>query len=107
VLQERPGEARFGLEDSRTAAIETFDDICWNDAMPGIKPGQFLSAGTLSSIGFTEPFSVSDARKHDQWSDDRRVNIASVSSARWAYMLLRQPVMVAVHADEMLAENRP
>ena len=36
VLQERPGEARFGLEVSRTAPIETFDDVSWNDAMPGI-----------------------------------------------------------------------
>ena len=107
VLQERPGEARFGLEDSRTTPIEAFDDVCWNDAVPGIKPGQFLSAGALSSVAFTEPSSVTDPPKHDQWNDDRRVDTASVSSARWAYMLLRQPVMVAVHADEMLAENRP
>jgi len=26
-----------------------------------------------------------------------------VSSARWAYLLFRAPVLVAVHADEMLA----
>jgi hypothetical protein len=107
VLQERPGEARFGLELSRETAIETFDDVTWTDAMPGIKPGQFLAAGALSSVGFTEPSSITDPPKHDQWNDDRRVNTAALSSARWAYMLLRQPVMVAVHADEMLAENRP
>ncbi len=106
VLQERPGEARFGLEVSPNPPIETFDDVCWNDAMPGIKPGQFLAAGALSSVGFTEPSSVTDPPKHDQWNDDRRVNPASVSSARWAYVLLRQPVMVAIHADEMLAQNR-
>jgi hypothetical protein len=105
VLQERPGEARFGLEVSRTAPIETFDDVCWNDAMPGLKPGQFLSAGALSSVGLTEPSSVTDPPKHDQWADDRKVDLAGVSSARWAYVLLRQPVMVAVHADEMLAQN--
>jgi hypothetical protein len=105
VLQERPGEARFGLEVARTAPIETFDDVCWTDAMPGITPGQFLSAGALSNVGFTEPSAVSDPPKHDQWIDDKRVDPASVSSARWAYMLLRQPVMVAVHASEMLAQN--
>ena len=107
VLQERPGEARFGLEVSRTTPIETFDDVCWNDAMPGINPGQFLSAGALSTVGFTEPSSVTDPPKHDQWKDDTSVDAAGVSSARWAYVLLRQPVMVAVHADEMLAQNRP
>jgi hypothetical protein len=105
VLQERPGEARFGLEVGPITPIETFDDVSWNDAVPGIKPGQFLAAGALGNVGFTEPSSVTDPPKHDQWKDDRRVDPADISSARWAYMLLRQPVMVAVHADEMLRRN--
>jgi hypothetical protein len=107
VLQERPGEARFGLEVSRTAAIETFDDLAWGDAMPGATPGQFLPASALASVVLNEPNGVTDPDKHDQWSDDKKVDPASISSARWAYVLFRQPVMVAVHADEMLAENRP
>jgi hypothetical protein len=105
ALQERPGEARFGLEVSPIASIETFDDVCWNDAMPGITPGQFLAAGALSSVPLTPPPGT-DPPKVDQWNDDKRVNPASVSSARWAYMLLRQPVMVAIHASEMLAQSR-
>jgi hypothetical protein len=107
VLQERPGEARFGLEVSPTT-IETFDDVSWPDALPGITPGQFLPASALAAVVLQQPDAVSDPDKHDQWVDDEMiVNSAAVSSARWAYMLLRQPVMVAVHADEMLAENRP
>ena len=31
---------------------------------------------------------VSDPDKHDQWSDDEKVDPATVSSARWAYVLL-------------------
>jgi hypothetical protein len=107
VLQERPGEARFGLELSRSAPIETFDDVTWNDAIPGIAVGQFLSASTLASVPLAEPSAVADPDKHDQWSDDEKVDPAAISSARWAYVLFRQPVMVAVHADEMLAQNRP
>jgi hypothetical protein len=106
VLQERPGEARFGLEVSPTT-VETFDDLSWPDAVPGITPGQFLPAAALSSVTLKEPDQTSDPDKHDQWADDEKVEPASVSSARWAYVLFRQPVMVAVHADEMLAENRP
>ena len=107
VLQERPGEARFGLELSRTTPIETFDDVTWNDASAGIAAGQFLAASTLSSVSLTEPSAVADPDKHDQWSDDEKVDPAAVSSARWAYVLFRQPVMVAVHADEMLTDTRP
>jgi hypothetical protein len=107
VLQERPGEARFGLEVSPTT-IETFDDVSWPDAVPGGKPGQFLPASALGAVTLQEPNQTSDPDKHDQWTNDQMiVTSAAVSSARWAYMLLRQPVMVAVHADEMLAENRP
>ena len=107
VLQERPGEARFGLEVAPQQHIETFDDLSWRDAMPAIKAGQFLAAGALSAVSFTEPNSTTDPPKHDQWNDDRRVNPAAVSSARWAYVLMRQPVMVAIHASEMLAQNGP
>ena len=107
VLQERPGEARFGLEVSRDAPIETFDDVTWADAVPGGQPGQFLPASALPSVVLTQPSDVTDPDKYDQWSDDEQVDGASASSARWAYVLFRQPVMVAVHADEMLAENRP
>lgn len=105
VLQERPGEARFGLEVSRTLPIETFDDVAWPDAMPGALPGQFLPASALASVGLTEPTAATDPDKHDQWSDDEKVDPASISSARWAYVLFRQPVMVAVHADEMLSRT--
>jgi hypothetical protein len=107
VLQERPGEARFGLELSRTTPIETFDDVTWDDAVPGISPGKFLAATALGGVSLVEPSAISDSDKHDQWNDDLKVDPATVSSARWAYMLFRQPVMVAVHADQMLAQDRP
>ena len=40
--------------------------------------------------------------KQSQRDDDEQVDAAPISSARWAYLLFRAPVMVAVHADEML-----
>jgi hypothetical protein len=104
VLQERPGEARFGLELTRGGAANAFDDLTWDDAMPGGKPGDFLQAGSLANVPLLPP---SEADKLVQYNDDKKVNLAAVSSARWAYLLFRQPIMVAVHADEMLAENRP
>ena len=106
VLEERPGEARFGLELTPATPIETFDDLCWNDAKTGIAPGQFLPAGSLGAVGLSAP-PATDKPKLDQYNDDERVDPASASSARWAYLLLRQPVMVAIHADEMLNTDRP
>jgi hypothetical protein len=85
-----------------------FDELTWGDAAPAVAPGQSLRAASFASVALTSPGSApSDADKLAQYNDDRKVNATNVSSARWAYLLFRQPVMVAVHADEMLAENRP
>jgi hypothetical protein len=109
VLQERPGEARFGLELTREGNdIYVFDEVTWNDALLGIKPGQFLPANSLITVPLTSPGNApADQDRLAQFNDDSKVDPAAVSSARWAYLLFRQPVMVAIHADEMLAENRP
>jgi hypothetical protein len=98
VIKQRPGEPRFGLEISRDGPITLFDQITWDDA--GVAAGGFLGAGALAPAplvhaGATDP-------DLDQNSDDLVVNAAASSSARWAYLLFRAPVMVAVHADELL-----
>jgi hypothetical protein len=105
VLKERPGEPRFGLELSQTGAAEVFDELAWD---AGIAPGQFLSANSFGNVPLTSP--PIDSEDHDkllQFGDDEKVNAAAVSSARWAYLLFRQPIMVAVHADQMLRKDRP
>jgi hypothetical protein len=102
VIKERPGEPRFGLELSRSGPLKVFDQLTWDDALPGGHAGQFLSAGSLASVALV---TVSDPNDPEiqQNADDRTVAAAAASSARWAYLLFRAPVLVAVHADEMLA----
>ena len=109
VLQERPGEARFGLELTReSSAIHMFDELTWDDAMPAVAPGQYLSASSFANVALTSPSTaLADADRLAQYKDDKKVNGASASSARWADLLFRQPVMVAIHGDEMLRKDRP
>jgi hypothetical protein len=100
VIKQRPGEPRFGLELTRTGALEVMNELTWDDPVPKVGIGQFLQANTLTSISLSMPPAVDD--KQDEWKDDEKVQIAQTSAARWAYLLFRAPVMVAVHADEML-----
>ncbi len=100
VIQERSGEPRFGLETTRTGPLTVFDRLTWDDALPGGAPGAFLHAGSLASVALVTP-APSDP-EFDQNANDRVVAAAAPSSARWANLLYRAPVMVAVHADEML-----
>jgi hypothetical protein len=103
VLKERPGEPRFGLDVSRPPGepIVTVNDVAWSDT--GVSPGGHLSAGALSPISLTAPSKArDDLEKKPQYDDDRTVVPAPVSAARWAYLLYQSPVMVAVHAAELL-----
>jgi hypothetical protein len=103
VLQERPGEARFGLAVSRNGAAQTLDEVTWDDVVPATPVGQSLPASSLANIGLGAP----DPAHQTQHNDDKKIATAQVSAARWAYLLFRPPVMVAIHGDQMLAQNRP
>jgi hypothetical protein len=102
VIKQRPGEPRFGLELTRDANPEVLDEVTWDDAMPGGKPGRFISAAGLANVGLTHPPAGDPEGKLPQYDDDEKANAAAASAARWAYLLFRPPVMVAIHADEML-----
>ena len=105
VIKERPGEPRFGLELSRTGPPD------------GVRPAHLgrRAAGRRSRASSCRPAaspsvgarrrlrSERSGARTQQHMTTRRSTRAAPSSARWAYLLFRAPVMVAVHADEMLA----
>ena len=101
VIKERPGEPRFGLELTRTGNPEIFGELTWDDAMQGTA-GTFLPAGSLANVTLAPVPLPDDENKQPQHDEDAQVNAATVSAARWAYLLLRAPAMVAVHAAQML-----
>lgn len=91
IIQQLPGEPRFGMDitfspdDDPTTPL-TWNDLAWTQFAGGIPfvdttvpPSSFVPAGPGESIG--------------QWGDD---------SARMASILFQTPVMIAVHAKEML-----
>ena len=101
VIKQRPGQPRFGLETSRPGLLDVFDELTWEDALPGAAAGAFLPAASLAPVTLAEP-SPPEADRQQQHDDDEQADPAAVSSARWAYLLFRAPVLVAVHADQML-----
>jgi len=99
IIKQRPGEPRFGLELQPTLPTTIFDQLSW-DAAPA-SGGAFLPAGAFAPAALS-PASPANP-DIDQHNDDVVVNTASPSAARWAYLLFRAPVLVAVHADELLS----
>jgi hypothetical protein len=103
VIKQRPGEPRFGLELSRTGALDVFDELTWNDAIPAAPAGSFLPAASLQAVALAAP--PDEPGRQQQHEDDEQVDPAANSSARWAYLLFRAPILVAVHGAQMLGQG--
>ena len=94
IVQERPGEPRFGLDISPEDEGDTFDNIGeWNDlAWPMVEPDAagFLRLDRLPAL--RKPPKAGAAEEYT-WGRN---------SAHTAAILLQLPFMVAVHATDMI-----
>ena len=105
VIKERAGEPRFGLDIDKQATKTTWNDLAWPDVQPGA-PGSFIPAKALNpAVTLADPGDdVPDTE--EQHIEDMAIRWdANLSAADAAYILFQAPVMVAIHADEMLAKT--
>ena len=105
VIKERAGEPRFGLDIDKQATKTTWNDLAWPDVQPGAA-GTFIQAKALNpAVTLADPGDdVPDTK--EQHIEDVAVHWdANLSAADAAYILFQVPVMVAIHADEMLTKT--
>ncbi|MFD5521053.1 hypothetical protein [Streptomyces sp. NPDC127066] len=107
VIKERPGEPRFGADiapDADPPRVEVWNDLSWPDIDPTSTGFIRLDENTAPVVlsEFDQP--EEDAEKHDQHIEDLSLPLwhAELSSADIAYILFQAPVLMAVHAQEML-----
>jgi hypothetical protein len=100
VLKERPGEPRFGFDETSDAQIVVYNDLGW-DRVP--TSGDFIRPVGGNPPGIPGSSPAGQAEKEPQRLEDVHVRWDDgVSSAELAYVMYQAPVMVAVHAAEML-----
>lgn len=107
VIEERPGEPRFGLDIARDPdqALHTWNDLAWEDVQPGA-PGSHLSPAPASFPSLVTPTGTEVEELSVQHDEDRHIAWnANATAAELAYVLLQVPVRVAVHASEMLTRK--
>lgn len=100
VIKERPGEPRFGLDIDKQPQINVWNDLSWDDVLPGA--GSFI--GTNHAFGLDDPHDDSSLQeKFEQYDEDVQVTwTPGTNAAELAYILYQVPVLVGVHASEML-----
>jgi hypothetical protein len=104
VIKERPGDPRFGLDLDRADRVEVWNDLSWPDVDPHDTGFVKLDGATapVPLQDFDDP--VADQEKAGQHAEDLSLPLwhAGLSSADIAYILFQAPVLMAVHAEEML-----
>ena len=101
VIKERPGEPRFGLDLEPQPALNVWNDLSWPDVQPG-------AAGSFLAVNQTFALVAPPAgdEKSIQHQDDVHVSWnPGMSAADVAYVLFQAPVLVGVHASEMLPKE--
>lgn len=106
-IKERPGEPRYGLDiDQDGEKPEVWNDLAWNDVMPAnATAGSFIPVGNATVVQDlnANPLDPDDDEKKEQRKDDMQVFWnKNMNAADVAYILYQVPVLMAVHAGEML-----
>ena len=109
VIKERPGEPRFGLDVAKPApqpTLNVWNNLAWSDVMVPFTEGASLSIGARE-VTLTDPggnANTSPVKK--QYEEDRRFRWhGAMHSAEIAYIMNQVPVLMAVHAAEMLPKE--
>jgi hypothetical protein len=115
VIKERPGEPRFGLDigseesNVENGKIEVWNDLSWTDIKPTVADGEFIQIPDQTSQSITADQQLElpeDSEKQEQQGEDKEIKwTKDMSSSELAYILYQVPVLVAVHASEMLPKD--
>lgn len=106
VIKERPGEPRFGLDVDKSEKIQTWNDLSWEDVAPGAQAGTHIRLSGQAPITVSEPTLPEDQEKKAQWQEDQAIAFGeATNSADLAYITYQAPVLVAIHASEMLPKG--
>lgn len=111
VIKERSGEIALGLdvgkEDDDVADVKVWNDLSWNHVTPPVSGGGFLQINNDTQPITLKALTLPDEEeKETQKVEDANINWnKNMSSADLAYILYQVPVLVGVHASEMLPKD--
>jgi hypothetical protein len=113
VIKERPGEPRFGFDipaaDGTSNELVTWNDLDWSKVVNA-------EEGVIDVLNLAKPVSLpashvfgdstDEKGKEEQYKDDKQISWnSSTDAANIAYILYQVPMMVCVHAAEMLLKK--
>jgi hypothetical protein len=111
VIKERPGEPRFGLDvpgdagDMSVTSITGWNELAWSHVMSNVAAGKFLAVTGTRTIHVLDPGTPNDDQEQQQKEDSYVTWRSAMNAADLAYILYQVPVLMGVHAAEMLPDK--
>ena len=115
VIKERPGEPRFGLDipgaasDMSVTSLPSWNDLAWSHVMADVTDGKFLTITGTRTISVPAPGSPpagdNQEEEQQQLEDSHLQWKSTTNAAELAYILYQVPVLIGVHASEMLPDK--
>ncbi|MFW6069735.1 MAG: hypothetical protein ACOC9X_01720 [bacterium] len=113
VIKERPGEPRFGLDvpagEDQTAVttLSLWNELAWSHLFAGDSTGEFITIDGTRTITVNDPGEPDpDSEEEQQQKEDSFVVWRSaLNAAELAYILYQVPVLIGVHAAELLPDE--
>ena len=113
VIKERPGEPRFGFDvpgdssDFEANQVGMWNDLAWSHVVENPDAGAFVSIKDTRTITVPDSSAgVEDEEQAQQIREDSHVQWSNgMNAAELAYILYQVPVLMGVHAVEMLPDK--
>lgn len=110
VIKERPGEPRFGLDiEAEDSKPNVWNDLSWDKVMSNTEGGFISINNSTTTIPLEDPETNgddADDEKIPQYKEDKAISWnKNMNAAEMAYILYQVPVLVAIHASEMLPNS--
>ncbi|NOY15594.1 MAG: hypothetical protein GXP23_01435 [Gammaproteobacteria bacterium] len=115
VIKERSGEPRFGLDvpgdasDMSETTLDSWNDLAWSHVVENVTAGKFLSITGTRTISVPAPGAPpagdNKEREQQQLEDSHLQWKSNTNAAELAYILYQVPVLIGIHAAEMLPDK--
>jgi len=111
IIKERPGEPRFGLDvpgaasDMTVTELSAWNELAWSHIMTDVSAGKFLTITGTRRITVRDPDTPDNDTEQQQKEDSHVIWQSTINAAELAYILYQVPVLIGVHAAEMLPDK--
>ena len=82
-----------------------WNDLSWSHVVPDVEAGRFLSIAETDEYVVDPPANNDTTEKQQQLEDSHITWNSDMNAAELAYVLYQVPVLIGVHAAEMLPDK--